>query len=347
MITSPGNAKVKRVAQLGQKARARKEEDAFVAEGRKMFLEAPPADLREVYVSDVFWDGLRRDAERGAADPVWERLQGCPLEVVSDAVFRKMADTKTPQGILCVLRRRRCTWEELLHPEAESRNAGRDVANARGMGMPAAKRQEAESRSAGDTRGAGTPAAKRPEAESRSAGRAASGRRGAGNQQHALPKEPLWLVLEDIQDPGNLGTMLRAGEGAGVTGVILSGASADIYNPKAIRATMGSLYRVPFLYVDDLRDALLRLRREGAALYAAQLRESADYDAYDYTGKTAFLIGNEGNGLRPETLRLADAFLRIPMLGQVESLNAAIAASILLYEAAGQRRRAGKERSTQ
>lgn len=148
----------------------------------------------------------------------------------------------------------------------------------------------------------------------------------------------LYLILEDIQDPGNLGTMLRFGEGAGMTGVIMSRNTVDIFNPKTIRATMGSIYRVPFLYTDNLEESIGRLRENGIRTYAAHLSGTKAYDREDFREAVAFLIGNEGNGLSERIAELADAYLKIPMLGQVESLNAAIAAALFLYEAARQRR---------
>jgi len=117
----------------------------------------------------------------------------------------------------------------------------------------------------------------------------------------AAPGPSFLMVLENIQDPGNLGTILRAGEGAGITGVLMSETTADVYNPKVIRSTMGSVFRVPFV-------------------------------------DTGFLVGNEANGLTDETAALADAYVKIPMKGKVESLNAAVAASVLMFEAARQRR---------
>lgn len=146
------------------------------------------------------------------------------------------------------------------------------------------------------------------------------------------------MILETIQDPGNLGTILRAGEGAGITGVVMNSATADIYNPKVIRSTMGSIYRVPFVYVEDWQQAIGRIKAEGIRLYAAHLKGKVSYENEDYRTDTGFLIGNEANGLTEETAAMADCYVRIPMAGQVESLNAAVAASILMFETARQRR---------
>lgn len=147
-----------------------------------------------------------------------------------------------------------------------------------------------------------------------------------------------YLVLEDIQDPGNLGTMLRTGEGADITGVILSKGCVDIYNPKVIRSTMGSIYRVPFCYVDDLPAAVRLMNKRNISTYAAHLDGKKYYDECEYTGQAAFLIGNEGNGLSGEISALASHKIKIPMGGQVESLNAAVSAAVLMYEAYRQKR---------
>ena len=141
------------------------------------------------------------------------------------------------------------------------------------------------------------------------------------------------LVLEDIQDPGNLGTMFRTGEGAGLTGIIMSRETVDLFAPKTVRATMGSIYRMPFYVALDLHEVIAALHDAGVHTYAAHLRGEKYYDELDFTGATAFLIGNEGNGLKQETADLADTYLKIPMEGQLESLNAAMAAGILMYEA--------------
>lgn len=148
---------------------------------------------------------------------------------------------------------------------------------------------------------------------------------------------PLLMVIENLQDPGNLGTILRMGEAAGVTGVIISKDSVDVFNPKVVRATMGSIYRMPFVVVDDIKTTVNTFKEKGITVYAAHLYGSEIYTDYDYKKPTAFLIGNEGNGLTDELTELADKRLFIPMEGKVESLNAGIAASILAYEAHRQR----------
>lgn len=149
---------------------------------------------------------------------------------------------------------------------------------------------------------------------------------------------PLIMVLEDLQDPGNAGTILRTGEGAGVSGILLTKTCVDITNPKVIRSTMGSIYRMPFLYVESVVSLKQELAKRNIRTFAAHLKGQNTYDQEAYRGGCAFLIGNEGKGLTEEAADAADCLIRIPMCGQVESLNAAMAAGILMYEAARQRR---------
>lgn len=150
-------------------------------------------------------------------------------------------------------------------------------------------------------------------------------------------QHPLCMVLENLQDPGNLGTIFRTAEGAGVTGILLSRDCVDLYNPKVIRSTMGSVYRMPFYYTDDLHGTLQNWKKKGMHLYAAHLKGTHTYDQEDYRQPAAFLIGNESQGLTEGTADQADHYIRIPMSGQVESLNAAVASAILMYEARRQR----------
>lgn len=151
-------------------------------------------------------------------------------------------------------------------------------------------------------------------------------------------KNPCILVLEDVQDPGNLGTIVRTAEAAGMTGIIMSQATADIYNPKTIRSTMGAIYRVPFLYEKNLLQMVEKLHEKGISIYAAHLEGSVWYDIPSYKEGTAFIIGNEGNGLSQELSEKTDNYIKIPMEGQAESLNVAVAASLFMYEAYRQRR---------
>ncbi|MDD3252244.1 MAG: RNA methyltransferase [Lachnospiraceae bacterium] len=263
MISSTSNKQVKYVNALVKKAKTRREEDLFVAEGLRMCSEIPKDRIQTLFVSESF-----------SKQPECAGLTGGvrQVETVTDEVFRALSDTQTPQGILALVRQYHYALSDVTRTKAES-------------------------------------------------GRAAQ-----------------VMILERLQDPGNLGTILRAGEGAGVTGILMDAATADIYSPKVIRSTMGSVLRVPFVYVEDLCGALEILKKKGIRLFAAHLDGKNSYDQEDYTGDMGFLIGNEANGLSDETAGQADTYIRIPMEGKVESLNAAVAASVLMFEAARQRR---------
>ena len=158
-----------------------------------------------------------------------------------------------------------------------------------------------------------------------------------------LKKENVRLVvLEDLQDPGNLGTVMRTGEGAGIDGVIMTDNTVDIYNPKCVRATMGSLFRVPHIYVGEGINILKMLKNAGITTFGLALEGASLYDEEDLTGRCAFFVGNEGNGLRKETVEECDRLIKIPMEGKLESLNAGISAAVVMYESLSQTRRKGK-----
>jgi TrmH family RNA methyltransferase len=256
MITSTSSSQVRHVVSLQKKNKTRKEFKEYVVEGLRMVQEAPLEDVVKVYASESF---------HATNADVLSRFPKERTELVSDHVFLQMSDTKTPQGILAVMKMKEWSLEQLL---------------------------------------CGTP---------------------------------LLIAVENLQDPGNLGTILRMGEGAGITGVIMSANTVDIYNPKTIRSTMGSIYRVPFIYTADFVDTLHKLQSQKVSLCAAHLNGSKDYTQCDYTKATAFLIGNEGNGLSEVSSLAADTLVKIPMQGEVESYNAAIACTILTFEAVRQR----------
>ena len=157
--------------------------------------------------------------------------------------------------------------------------------------------------------------------------------------QEIFRKEaPLLIAAEHLQDPGNAGTILRTAEAAGADAVVFTEDSVDIFNPKVVRATMGSIFRMPVFYVENAPDFCRTLREHGIRSYAAYLPGSTVYDMPDYIGGTCFWIGNESKGLTEEAAEAADERIRIPMTEHINSLNAAMAGGILLYEAARQRR---------
>lgn len=258
MITSTGNQRVRELLRLQKKSKARSEAGVFIAEGSRMVLEAPRKRIMQLYISETYEQKHGRELKDG----------GFCFEVMSDAVFSYVSDTKSPQGILAVVGRREYNIEDII----------------------------------------------------------------AGNRPHIL-------LLEELQDPGNLGTIFRTAEAAGVTGILLSRECVDIYNPKVLRSTMGAVYRMPFIYVDDLLKAIAFLKSNKIKVYAAHLDGRHIYDEEDYTGAAAFLIGNEGNGLSEASAGLADVLVKIPMAGKADSLNAAVASAVLMFEVLRQRRK--------
>lgn len=254
IISSVSNEQIKKIIQLKEKSKARKNEGCFIVEGIRMFQEAPEQDVVKVYVSEHFF------AEHKST------VGDINYQVVSDSVFKRISDTVTPQGILAIVRQKKYTLTDLFDTIHQGKNC--------------------------------------------------------------------FVVLDKIQDPGNLGTILRTAEGAGINGVIMSSTTADIYNPKVIRSTMGSVFRVPFVITPDLPETIRELKAMGVTTYAAHLK-GGNYNVEDFPDKTALLIGNEANGLSDEVSGEADRLIKIPMQGKVESLNAAVATAILMYQVMG------------
>ena len=269
MITSTSNQRIKELSQIQKKSKVRSREGVFVAEGIRMVRETPYDRRVSLYFSESFEKKYGRevlDAISGGDAKIREQIRK-KTEILSDPVFSYVSDTKTPQGVLAVVRQMEYTLEQMTEGVV-----------------------------------------------------------------------PHLMILDNLQDPGNLGTIFRTAEAAGVTGIVMSRDCVDIYNPKTIRSTMGALYRMPFVYVEDLRETILSLKEKKIRSYAAHLDGKNTYDKEDYRKGTAFLIGNEGNGLRKEIAECADSWIRIPMCGQVESLNAAVAATVLMFEVSRQRR---------
>jgi tRNA(Leu) C34 or U34 (ribose-2'-O)-methylase TrmL len=145
-------------------------------------------------------------------------------------------------------------------------------------------------------------------------------------------------ILHAVRDPGNAGTVLRSADAAGVDAVVFTASSVDVYNPKTVRASAGSLFHLPIVRGPETPDAVAALRERGCRVFAADAEGDADLYELDLTGPMAFLFGNEAWGLPSEVARLADATVRVPIRGRAESLNLAAAATVCLYEWARQAR---------
>lgn len=139
------------------------------------------------------------------------------------------------------------------------------------------------------------------------------------------------VVLDDVQDPGNLGTILRTVDSIGLTQILVSKGTADAYNPKVVRSTMGAIFRVKIIECEDLKQTLKEIKKHKFRVVVSSLQtENTIYDINYY--KKVIIIGNEANGVEPEIQNLADEKVKIPMLGKTESLNASVAAGIMIYE---------------
>lgn len=141
----------------------------------------------------------------------------------------------------------------------------------------------------------------------------------------------LFLLVDGVQDPGNLGTIIRAADAAGVDAVFLGEGTVDLYNPKTVRSTMGSLFHLP-IHTASLDVLIPKLRERGIQVVASALDTEHDYDRTTYAERVAIVVGNEGSGIAPAVLARADRLVKIPIYGAAESLNVGVATALLLYE---------------
>ncbi|MBI5442831.1 MAG: RNA methyltransferase [Deltaproteobacteria bacterium] len=249
---------------LAADPQARRSEGLWVAEGVRLAEEVLRAGVPvRLWALEKSW-GM--GSEREAALRASAEARGDEVVEVGPEVLRSLADTRSPQGVLCAFEAPSWAPEEVVR--------------------------------------AGGPV----------------------------------LVLDGLQDPGNVGTLARSAEAAGAAGLLLTRGSADPGNPKALRASAGSLLRLPHAFCDD---PLPTLSAAGRSLATTALAGGTTYFEADLARPFALLIGREGSGVSRDLAQKADLVLTIPMEGEVESLNAATAAAVILVEAARQRRRLG------
>ena len=151
-----------------------------------------------------------------------------------------------------------------------------------------------------------------------------------------MKENPLVVVLESVEKPGNLGAVLRSADASGVDAVIVCDPLTDMYNPNLIRSSIGAIFTVPIATAKS-DEAITWLKEKGAKIYTAQLQNSEWYYDPDMKGATAIVMGTEATGLTNEWRNAADAHIKIPMLGRLDSLNVSVSAAILMYEAVRQR----------
>jgi TrmH family RNA methyltransferase len=258
MITSTQNEKIKRVRELQNQSKARREAQAFVVEGVRLVEEAQaaawPAQL-VLFTADL--------EARGQKLVEFFISRGVTVEQVSPQVFQAASDTQTPQGILAVLSR----------------------------------------------------------------------------QPLPLPDRLDFVFIPDlVRDPGNLGTMLRTAEAAGVQAAFVPPLIADPFAPKVMRAAMGAHFRLPIL-TKEWPEIRIFLKNASLRTYLAATGQGPAYTSANFRSPLALIVGGEAEGASLEASQLADSHVHIPMPGSAESLNAAVAAGILLFEVVRQRGR--------
>ena len=251
-ITSQSNAKIKYIRSLAQK-KSRAEHKEYTVEGVKSVRDALSSDreVTAICASKSFTENEN-----------FNYPDNIPVYRVADAVFEKLCDTKTPQGILAVIKMSGTAFE--------------------------------------------------------------------------LDKQKFYIYCDRLQDPGNLGTVIRTADAAGAGGVLLSEGCTDLYSPKTVRASMGSFFNVNVMTDVDAK-TLEKYAGAGFAIYGGALHsDSIPYTEADFTKPSIIVIGNEANGISSEVLRLCRC-VKIPIMGKAESLNAGVAAAVLMYEALRQR----------
>ncbi len=245
MITSKTHELMKHIKSLSQK-KYRDEYQEYVVEGIKLVKEAICEKQEIIRVI--------------ASESLEETFDFPNIDIVSDSVFSYISDTKTPQGVLALVKQK----------------PSHDVTGS------------------------------------------------------------IVFALDNVQDPGNVGTIIRTLDAAGIKDVILSEGSADVYSPKVVRSTMGGIFRVNVVHEKQFKDSLAALKEKGYQLVVTSLDTNQLIYDIDFHQKQLVVIGNESKGVSEDVMRIADKKVKIPMIGKTESLNASVAASVVAYEAVRQ-----------
>jgi len=253
------NPKIKEVRSLHKKKYRRSLEKYFV-EGKRIVAEAMihGANIEKIIITPTYqWDKEFRKVAMGP------RIKNIEIITVTEKVFRSIAKTESPQGILAVIHKEEDPIEKALKK---------------------------------------------------------------------IPKDPFILTLESVQDPGNMGTIIRTAEAAGVDLILVTKNSTDPYGDKALRSSMGAIFHIPIIEVEGF-DWVHLLKKMKIRLIATDLSANKSYEELDYHGGITLIIGNEGHGISKELLGLCDEKTIIPIYGNIESLNVSIASGILIYKA--------------
>ena len=252
VITSRENSLIKLVSSLQDSRKSRKENGLFVLEGLRICKDAFDNGIQfdKLIVSESAFQKLNNDVLLFTKNSL-ENYK------ITDSLFKKISDTKSPQGIIAL-----CSLKNLIKQDIDAKGK--------------------------------------------------------------------YIALENLSDPSNLGAISRTAEALGVSGIILSDDSCDPFSPKALRVSMGTLLRMPLFIFDDFRE---NLKDCGLKVYACVVDSNAEkINSVKFTEGSVVLIGNEANGIEDETKKICDKLITIPMQGRAESLNAAVASSIAMWE---------------
>ncbi len=256
VIKSKDNKTIKYISKLISNAKFRREEKKFVIEGVRLCEEAIKNNCEIecfVYSLSAFekYNDIVIKLENSSKQAI----------CVENRIFSALSDTKTPQGVLCVVK----ALDKKSHFDK-------------------------------------------------------------------IIKNGIIVALDNIQDPSNLGTILRTADAFGISGVVLSSDCCDIYSPKVVRGSMGAIFRIPFMIADNLSDFILQFNRIGTSFACVLDKDAVTVDNTKFDSPVLAVIGNEGNGVSKEVIDVCKHKLYIPMKNNAESLNAAVAASIIMWE---------------
>ncbi len=256
--------KLKELARLKTK-KGRKTQGRFLIEGLHLCEEVAKSSWDAEFL--LFTNSFQSSTAGRKLLREFERRKVKTIPVKSDVV-KKLTDTVTPQGVICVVKIKKFSWEQIWSKSSS-----------------------------------------------------------------------IVLALDQIKDPGNVGTLIRTADAFGIEGVILSTDTVELYNPKVVRSTMGSMFHLPIFEEADLEKTISRLKRRRFKIYGTDTRQGKDLDKLDYSARICLLIGSEAQGLSKNLSHLSDETIRIPTRGKAESLNASVAGGILLYEIAKRKHR--------
>lgn len=256
-ITSPTNNNIKHVKSLHKK-KYREAYDEFLIEGLRIIEHALDnnAEFRAIYYHEEI---VNSERNYKLFQKIYDK--NINLYKVNNKIFRDIATTDNPQGILGVIKRKYYSLKDIIN------------------------------------------------------------------------KEKFFLfILDRLQDPGNVGTIIRTADAAGVDGLIALKGTVDIYNSKTIRSTMGSIFTMPIVHVDDVGELINTLEIHNSDIISTSLEAERYHFEVEYGNKNAIIIGNEGNGICDELIGRSNVKVKIPMFGNAESLNASVASGIIIYE---------------